>query len=268
MSGTIFRDTLRTNWKQVFAWGIGTGLLGLYIVSFSSDIDVIEQYASLLGSMPPAMLSAFGFSDAAIFASIEGFISSAYVLYAMLLLSVYGVAAGLSITSSEEEDGILDIMLALPVSRSRFVIEKSSAHIVMSLIIVSFCVVLPAIAIVLFRVEVDMGKVLLSIASIYPGILLVTGVSSFIGTCVRRRTTAIVLAALFVIGSYFLNFLGSVASETPAGVLQELSYFYHTNGQTVILNTFNPLASLALMIVALGCMGLSIVQFNRRDIGL
>ena len=72
MTGIVIASTLRTAWKQILYWGVGLGVLGFYIVFIASDSDIIEGYANLFESMPPAMLKAFGASDAELLRSSRG----------------------------------------------------------------------------------------------------------------------------------------------------------------------------------------------------
>ena len=195
-------------------------------------------------------------------------ISSGFVTYAMLMLSVYAVTAGLNITANEEDEGILDVVLALPITRTQIIIEKLIAYALLSFGVIILCIIYPLIGIAFFNVEVNVGKVIISILTVYPGILLIMAVTSLIGTVARRRITTIGLSAGFIMVSYFVNFLGNAASESFAATLQQLSFFYYTNGEAVILDTFNPLTSITLVLVAVIVAGFSVMTFNRRDIGL
>ncbi|MXV92479.1 MAG: hypothetical protein F4Z94_03345 [Chloroflexi bacterium] len=67
MSGIIISNTLRTAWRQMFYWGLGLGLLGMYIVFIASNSDIVQGYADLFESLPPALLTAFGASGAELF---------------------------------------------------------------------------------------------------------------------------------------------------------------------------------------------------------
>lgn len=268
MMGVIIKDTIRAHWKTTLSWGIGIGVLGIYLVAIASSSEIMEGYGPLLESLPPAMLSAFGISDARLFTTTEGMISAGFVSYAMLMLSAYAVTSGLNITANEEDDGILDIVLALPITRTQVILGKSIAFALLSFGVIVLCIIYPIIGIILFSVEVNIGTVIVSVLTIYPGILLIMAVTSLFGTIARRKLTIVGLSTAFVMVNYFANFLGNAASESFAATLQQFSYFYHTNGEAVILGTFNPLTSLALITVALICAGLSVMMFNRRDIGL
>jgi ABC-2 type transport system permease protein len=268
MTGIIVQDTLRSNWKTTMYWSVGMGILGLYVVVIASSSDILEGYGNLMASLPPAMLSIFGVSDASLFTTVEGFVSSVFVNYAMLMFAVYAVMAGLNITANEEDDGIMDILLALPVSRTQVIVEKTIAYALLSFVVILFSILYPVIGIILFNVEADIGKIALSILNTYPGILLIITVTSLIATIAKRKFTAVGLSAAFVMGSYFVNFLGEAASETFAATLRQFSFFYHTSGTPIILDAYNPVGSIALLVIALICVGLSTMMFNRRDVGL
>lgn len=268
MTGSIFWNTLRSSWRQAIYWGIGVGILGFYVTFIASDLGVVQQYAELLETLPPAMLNAFGITDARLFTTAEGFISAAYVTYAMIILSVYAVMTGLSITADEEENGILDTLLAMPISRAQVIIEKFTAYALITFALIIVCILMPLIAVSLFSVELDVTKIIFGVLSIYPGILLLIAVTSLFSVLARRRVTAIGFTVVFILVSYFINFLGNAATDSFAVVLQQISLFNYTDGQAIITDTYNPLTSLAILLVTIGCVAMSIRQFNHRDIGL
>ena len=269
MTGTIIQNTLRTSWKQALYWGLGMGVLGLYITFIASSSEILEGYAELLGTLPPAILQAFGMGgDARLLTSTEGWIVIIFATEATLILSVYAVMAGLNIAANEEQAGIMDIALSLPISRTQFIVEKFIAFALISLIIILCCIIFPVAAIAALNMETDIGKIIASLLNVYPGLLLITAVTTLLTVVIRRRAAAIGLAAAFVIGSYVINIIGQAASGALATLLQNLSFFHHVNGEDVVLDTFNPLTPLALLGAVLICFALSVVMFNRRDIGL
>ena len=103
MSGTVFANTLRTSWKQVLYWGLGLGVLGFYIDFIASSSDIIQGYADLFASMPPAMLQAFGASSVELLRTSEGWIVSIFVSEAAIFLSVFAVMAGMNISANDEQ---------------------------------------------------------------------------------------------------------------------------------------------------------------------
>ena len=142
MRGIVVAHTLKTAWKQVLYWGIGLGVLGLYIVFIASDTDIVQGYANLFESMPPAMLQAFGASNVELFRTSEGWIVSIFVSEAAIFLSVFAVMAGLNMTANEEQSGIMDVILALPISRTAYLVERWIGCALIGLGIVLVCAAL------------------------------------------------------------------------------------------------------------------------------
>ncbi len=268
MTGTIIANTLRTSWKQVLYWGLGMGLLGCYVVFIASDSDIIQGYANLFESLPPALLKAFGASDAMLMTTTEGWIVTIFVSEASLILSIHAVMAGLNISANEEQSGIMDVVLALPISRSQFIIEKTIAWALISLGIILCCLVFPVVTLLALNVEADLGKVAGSILNVYPGILIVSTVTSLLATILRRRSVAIGIAAAFVLASYIFNIIGGSASGALADFMQQLSFFHHVYGESIVLGTYEPAGTIGLVAAAVICFAAAISMFNRRDIGL
>lgn len=268
MRGEIFKDAVRDGWKSMLGWGIGMGMLGFFIVALMQDSELLEQYSKLLSQLPPVFLQFMGASDAAMFTSVEGYIGSLYVSYAMLMLSVYAVIVGLNITANDEDEGILDVFMSLPIKRQDVIIEKYAAFALISVGVVAFCFILPAIAMIAFNVEVNLAKIFVSVLTIYPGLLFLIAITALVSVVVRRKMTAVGIVTGFIVASYFLNLLGGAASESILATLRGLSIFYYSDGQSVILDTFSPLGLIAVLLVSLVLVGLSITMFERRDIGV
>ncbi len=268
MTGIVIASTLRTAWKQILYWGVGLGVLGFYIVFIASDSDIIEGYANLFESMPPAMLEAFGASDAELLRTAEGWIVSVYVSEATIFLSVFAVMAGLNITANEEQSGVMDMILSLPISRTAYLVERwiGYALIGLGIVIVSAALTLSSVA--LLSVETQVDKILASMLNLYPSTLLVMTVTCLLATILRRRAAAIGLAAAFVVGSYVFNLIGIAASGAVADLLQTLSFFSYAKGEDIVLGTYDSSGTIALLAVVLIGFALSVRMFDRRDIGL
>lgn len=268
MAWVIFGETLKRNWRATLYWGIGVGLLGFYIFVVIPDIDALQQYAGLIEALPPAMMQFFGVGSAAAIATPEGFLSFGFFGYAMLILAVYGVIAGLGVIANEEEEGIMDVLLSLPVARWRVMVEKVAAYSLMAIIIVALSLVGLLVGMASSALEVDIGKLIAGSFNMIPTIWLIMVFTVFISAIVRRRGTTIAIAAAFVIASYFLNFLGQVAPNSPAETVSYLSLFRYYDAESVMLDGLN-IANIALLIGTAFLFNLGALWFfERRDIGL
>lgn len=268
MNGAIFIETLKRNWRQLFYWGIGVGILGYYIVAVIPNVDTLTQYTDLLNSMPPVMLQAFGMKDAAVMTTPEGFIAFGFLTYALLLLLVYAVLAGLNITANEEDDGILDLVLSLPVNRWRIVTEKFIAYslIMLGIVLLSFVGLL--IGMQATSLVLDTSVLFVSTLNMLPGLLLVMAITTFSSLVVRRKSTAIGLVIMFIITSYFINFIGNAASKTVAATFRAASFFAYADAQEVIANGFSIVNFMLLLGVSAALFVGSVWAFERRDVGV
>ncbi len=268
MTGIVVGNTIRNAWKQVLYWGLGLGVLGVYIVFIGSDSDIVKGYASLFESMPPAMLQAFGASSLEMFSSTEGWIVTIFVSEAAIFLSVFAVLAGMNITANEENSGIMDVALSLPISRTVYLAERWLGYAALGLGILVLTGAITLVSTAMFSPGADGGKVLLTILNLYPGTLLVMTVTCLLGAVLRRRAAAVGAAAVFVVASFIFNIIGAAASGVIADLMQALSYFSHAQGEGIVQGSYDMAGTVAVLVVVAVGFSLSVKQFESRDIGL
>lgn len=268
MRGQIFLETLRAGWRQALYGAIGLAFFGFYAMLLLPDTAGLQGFVALMEAMPAEMLQAIGVSDPAIMASPEGFIGFAFFTYGAVLLSVYGVFAGLSLTANDEELGAMNILLALPLPRWRVLVERAAAQVVFAVVIalggwLSLAVMRsfnPAAA------SLDAGILLQACIALVPVILAVMAVTAVLGALIRRRNVAGAAAGAFVAVSYFMNTLGGAAGPGLGEALQALSIFTYVDGTALASTGIEPVSSLVLTLIALGLAALAVVLFERRDI--
>jgi ABC-2 type transport system permease protein len=96
--------------------------LFLYMFPSLSQGADLDQYVE---SVPPALREAFGIQA---LGSIEGFLAAELYSFGwVLLLGLYLAYAAASLVADDVEDGRMDVLLALPVSRSKVLFEKFSS---------------------------------------------------------------------------------------------------------------------------------------------
>ena len=268
MSGIVIGNTLRTSWKQILYWGLGLGVLGLYIDFIASSPDIISGYADLFKSMPPALLQAFGASDVALFTSAEGWIVSIFVSEAAIFLSIFAVMAGLNITANDEQSGVMDVILSLPISRSAYILERWIGYALIGLGIVVLCALITVGGIVGMSIDAPTDVIFKSIFNLYPGTLLTMTVTCLFTTVLRRRAVAIGASAAFVVVSYVFNVIGAAAGGAIADLMESVSYFSYINGEAFVIGTYDPVDSVIVLIAVLVGFALSLKMFVSRDIGV
>ena len=118
MIGSVFLETWRQTWRQMLYWGLGLASLGLLVVLMVPLFDM-QDMKELLESFPPFVLALIGVgSNLEIFATNEGFVAVGFFGKSALIFAVYPVVMGMRITADDEDSGIMDVLLSLPVQRT------------------------------------------------------------------------------------------------------------------------------------------------------
>ena len=112
-----FKYTLRRMRGQIIGWGIGLTLYGVLMVSLYDSIVGIEGFEELMASYPQELMAFFG-DDMLAITTPKGYIGLYYFSYMTIIVGIFAVGACASLLVGDEEKGILDLVLAHPVSRT------------------------------------------------------------------------------------------------------------------------------------------------------
>jgi ABC-2 type transport system permease protein len=113
-----FKHTLRRMRGQMIGWGIGLTLYGLLMVSLYDSIVGIEGFDELIASYPPELMAFFGDADFLAITTPKGYVGLYYFNYMTVIIGIFAVAACASLLVGHEEKGILDLVMAHPISRT------------------------------------------------------------------------------------------------------------------------------------------------------
>jgi ABC-2 type transport system permease protein len=100
----------------ILGWGIGLALYGVMMVSLYDSMTAIVGIQDMLASYPKEMMAFFG--DVMEFTTPKGYLSIYYFSYMTVIVGVLAASLGAGLLVSDEEKGILDLVLAHPVSRT------------------------------------------------------------------------------------------------------------------------------------------------------
>ena len=111
-----FKHTLRRLRGQIIGWGIGLAIYGILMVSLFDSIVGIEGFEQLMASYPPEIMAFFG--DMMAITTPVGYIDIYYFTYMTFIIGIFAASAGASLVAADEEKGILDLIMAHPISRT------------------------------------------------------------------------------------------------------------------------------------------------------
>ncbi len=114
---TEFGHTLRRLRGAVVGWSVGVALYGLLMAFFyPTAADMEEVFEEYIGMFPETMIAFFDNLHA--IATPMGFMDVYFFSYLHLIIGILAISAGTAMLAGDEERGVLDLVLAQPVSRS------------------------------------------------------------------------------------------------------------------------------------------------------
>lgn len=257
-----FKHTLRKKRGQIIGWGIGVFLYGFMMSSFYANIKEIgDQMQLLLESYPPQLLAFF--PSISEFATPIGYLDTYFFSYMPLIIGVFSIGAGAGLLVSDEEKGILDLVLAHPVSRGRLFLGRVLGYLVTMLLILFVGWVgwlIPAenagldlTAMEFLRPNLPLfanllvfGSLALALSMILPSVRMAGGL-----------TGALLVANFLLVGISNIN--------PDFESLYELTPFYFTQGAKAIENmdwgAFAGLLGISFLLIIVAWW-----RFERRDI--
>lgn len=250
--------------RSLLGWIIAVVVLGAGYAAFWPTIDS-PAMRDALENYPEALLEALGYTD---IATPDGYLSATvYGLVVAVLLLVYGVGAGARSIAGDEEAGILDLVLAHPVSRGRVALQRFGA-LVVSVVLFNLALLgsLLAIAVPARLDDISLADYAAMHTHLVLFASLFAAVGYGVGAATGRRAVAISVGA--AVG--FLGYLANGVLPQVEGLewTRNLSPFHWLTGGSPLRNglqTGNLLIMLGsiVLLVTLGTW-----RFERRDVAV
>jgi ABC-2 type transport system permease protein len=259
---TIFRYTLARFRGSIIGWGIGLLLIGLMVMSMW---DVLlkerEQLEPVMANLPGLMKAAMPGLDQMF--TPAGFLSARYFALMPLVLGIYAVLGGSGLLAGDEENGVLDLVLAHPVSRSQLFLGRLAGFVAATLIIL----VVGWAALVVPKqwssLEVGAGALVLPFLSLLAVLLLFGALALLLSMVLPSRSLSAMAAGLVVVGSYFLSTFARLNPNLqPLARLSPLDYYQGGDA----INGLNPAWFGGLLATAAAFAVGAWRLFERRDI--
>ncbi len=133
-----FRNTLRKLCGAVIGWSIGMFLYDWLIGSmYDSVLEMGDEMGAMIQNYPE-QLTAF-FPSISDFNSPIGFIDTYFSTYMTFIIGIFAVGAAAKLLVGEEESGILDLVMAYPVSRTKLFWGRFLAYLTAIVMIMLAC---------------------------------------------------------------------------------------------------------------------------------
>ncbi len=257
-----FRHALVRLKGQMIGWSIGIGLYGLmmvYLYPMMRDLgDTVDEFIS---AFPPAMVAFF--ENMYRITTPVGFIDVYYFSYLHLIIGILAISAGAGLVAADEERGVLDLVLAHPISRSALFMGRWLALVVTLTVILLvgwLTRVIPAASVGL---ELTAMEFLLPFLPLMAVLMLFAAMAAMLSMIAPSARFGGMLTGAFLVGNYLLRGLGNMIDRldrfltfTPLG--------YYQAGEAIEgLNTswlMGLIAASAVLLIT------ALLMFQKRDI--
>ena len=259
---TLFLHEIKRNklsliiWSAALAW-----MLGISVIIYPEMQTQMGDLGAMFSDMG-AFSDAFGM-DMLNFGEFMGYfgveIGNSLGLGGALLAGIVGITA----LSKEERDGTAELLLTMPVSRTRIVAEKllfSAFHI---LVVNLACVIVSVAGILAINVEADAGKIALIFLANLIMQLEIMAITFGISAFLKKGAMGIGIGISF--GLYFLNILANLADEIE--FVGKITPFGYANSGYII--EYGKIELLPLIIgILLSALGIAVAfeKYTKKDI--
>lgn len=264
MPTDVLVESLRERMRSVLWWTLGLVLLIAVTIAFYPSVRDDPALSDYAKDLPESLRALFAGGELDL-ASPTGYLNSqVFALTAPLVLLIFAIGAGSWAVAGEEERGTLELVVAHPVHRRDYVVQRFFALAV--LVGVLGIALLAAVAVGSVLVDLDIAFGRLVAASVSVALLaLVFGSLALAAGAIRPgRAQAIAISAGAAVIAWLLDGLGQAVDALDAW--RPLSPYYQALGQNPLRDGapwggWSILAIATLVLILFGAIGL-----ERRDI--
>lgn len=265
MLRSVFAKTLRDLRRGFLWWSVGIAGIAALEVSVYPTVHGNAAFDKLVQQYPEALKGFFGFGGQLDYTSAQGFLGMELFSFMVpLLLLIAAIAAGSNAIAGEEERGTLELLLSLPVSRTRVALEKLLALAAES---VGLGVVLWASLAIGGRaadMHVAVWKLAAATGSAVVLAVAYGAIALLVGCATGRRGLAIGVSAAAAVAAYLVNSLAPLVSALRG--VQKASPFYHYAVENPLRAGVEPLHLLLLVALAAVATAVAVLALRRRDL--
>lgn len=265
MLGSVFAKTVRDALRGLVWWTLGIVVLVAVTLSIFPTVEGNADFARLYEQYPEELKAFIG--GQLDLTSAPGYLHAELFSFMVpLLLLVHAIGAGARAIAGEEEAGTLDLLLALPLRRTRVVLDKLAAMVALT----------GALAAVLFlsiwgmavAVGMEIGGDRIAAACVAAWLLAVLygALALLVGSAAGKKGAAIGVPTAAAVAAYLLDGLGNLVDALePWRVLSPFNWYFEADS---LRAGFAP-GWLGLLLAAAAVFGaLAPPAFARRDVGV
>ena len=256
-----FKHSLRRLRGQIIGWSIGLTLYGLMMISLYDTLQGIEGLAEIIASYPPELMAFFG--DMAAIVTPAGYLDIYYFSYMTLIIGIFAIGAGAGLLVGDEEKGILDLVLAHPISRTALFWGRVLGLVTATVIILLIGWLSWAIPAGGTGLNVTRVQLLQPFLPLLAVLLLFATLALLLSMLLPSARLAGMVTGALLVANFLLDGLAQLNEELES-VVRLTPLYYYQGGSAIHGIEWEWLAGLLLVAALLAVAAWAL--FQRRDI--
>jgi ABC-2 type transport system permease protein len=261
---SVMRHSLSRYVGQILGWGIALGLVGTYgILLYDTMVKpgVQQQFMQLISSYPPELMTFFG--DMSQFFTPGGYLDTLFFSYIPIIVGFFAIMACASLLAGDEEKGILDLVMAHPISRLKLFWGRLASFTVATILIlfiswIGFVLPLPKTSLNATPIEM-----FLPFISLFGLLMFIGTLSLLFSMLLPSQHWAAMTSGLILVASYFLSSLARL-SDKLRPIERYFPLHYYQGGQALTKMNWGWFGLLIAFSIVFS--GFAWWLFERRDI--
>jgi ABC-2 type transport system permease protein len=261
---TVFRHSLRRYIGQILGWGITLALFcayGLLLYDTLVKPEVQQQYLQLISSYPPELMAFFG--DMSQMFTPGGYLDTLFFSYVPIVIGIFSIMSCASLLAGDEEKGILDLVLAHPISRVNLYIGRLAAFTTATTLILfiswlGFVITLPKTS-----MDATAWEIILPFLSLFGLLMFIGTLTLLLSMLLPSQQWAAMTSGFILVASYFLTSLARL-SEKLRPIESYFPMHYYQGGQALTKMNWGWFGLLIAFSIIFA--GIAWWLFERRDI--
>jgi ABC-2 type transport system permease protein len=195
------------------------------------------------------------------------FITAEYQSFAPIVLVIYAIVASTGLVAGEEAHGSLESVLAQPLSRTRFMLEKIAAFGIGAAIIVLTVAAawLTSVPFIDLHGDLTLPELWQGTLSMLPLVCFFGGAGFLLGAIAPTRGAATGILTVFAVAAFLVASFARVIDAIDG--LRYLSPYYYADTDTVLDQGIVWWHAGVLLCGGLAALALAVVAFRGREIG-
>lgn len=257
---SVFTKSLYDQRRGIVGWSIGVAATVLLMAALWPSFADMD-FDAMLSQFPDSMKDVFNITS---MSSGAGYLNAElFSLMLPAMFIIFAVSRGARAIAGEEEDGTLEVLAALPLTRRRLLVEKSAALVASVALLAGVLFASVVLGSWLFGMDIPVawsavGAITMFLLGAEFALLAVA-----IGAGTGRRSLTIGVASAIAGASYLLYLMAQLLESIRP--IRVLSPFYQAISAGPLAAELPPIV-LAMAAVGVGALLVAIPVFTRRDL--